>query len=294
MRPIVITFDRAYVRAAAALVRSLARTRQGKPTKVIAIVDDIPGMCRSELCAVGDKAGLDLQFRDVVDACLGLPVSDHGSPTAYYRLLLGDMLPEFSSVVYVDCDAIFLRDPAELLVDAYDPYPVAAVQDLCNPTLGSPLGLPGYPVSQGDRDTPYFNSGLMVIDLDLWRSMGIGHKAIRFAIEYPQCVRFWDQDALNAVLRGNWHALDRRWNVVPLGELWTVAPFAYHGVRQVPRVQLDQLCHEAFLLHYASRLKPWMDGFPPGPSRDRWLEFDKPSAIRCCSGPGGLRQAAPL
>ncbi len=278
MRPIVITFDRAYARAAAALLRSLARTRRGKPTTVIAIVGDVPEACRSELRAFADESGLDLQFREVADVCRNLPVSDHGSPAAYYRLLLGEMLLDFSSAVYVDCDAIFLRDPAELLIDAYEPYPVAAVQDLCNPTLGSPLGLPGYPVPRGDQDTLYFNSGLMVIDLDLWRSTRIGSAALRFAVEHPQHVRFWDQDALNAVLRGNWYALDRRWNVVPLGELWTVTPFAYHGEDPVPSALPARPCHGAFLLHYASRLKPWMDGFPPGRSRDRWLEFDEPSA----------------
>ena len=280
MRPIVITFDSAYARPAAALLRSLARVRCGKPTTVVAVVGDVPEKCRSKLRSFVDESGLELRFREVADGCRDLPVSGHGSPAAYYRLLLGEMLPEFSSVLYVDCDAIFLRDPVDLLLDPYDPYPVAAVQDLCNPTLGSPFGLPGYPLPDADRDTPYFNSGLMVIDLDLWRSMQIGRNAIQFVVDYPQCVRFWDQDGLNAVLRGNWHALDRRWNVVPLCELWTVTPFVYHGAEQVPRALLDRLCREAFLLHYASHLKPWMDGFPPGTSRDRWLEFDELSAGR--------------
>lgn len=219
IRPIVVTFDGTYARAAAALFWSLTRARDGKQTTVIAIVSDVPeGWC-----------GLDLTFRDVGDACHDLPVSDHGSPAAYYRLLLSEMLPEFSSVVYVDCDAIFLRDPAELLVDRYEPYPVAAVQDLCNPTLSSPFGLPGYLVPECDRGAPYFNSGLMVMDLDIWRSMRLGPAARQFAREHPHSVPYWDQDALNAVLRGNWYPLDRRWNVVPLNELWTVTPFEYHG-----------------------------------------------------------------
>ncbi len=274
-RPIVVTFDGRYVRAAAAMLRSLARVRTGKPTTVIALVGRISQDQVRALSAMGSAMGLVFELRDVSSSCRGLPYDCHGSSAVYYRLLMGEMLPEFSSVLYVDSDTIFLRDPADLLVLDFEPYPIAAVQDLCVPTLGSPECLPGCELTSAERDLPYFNSGLMVVNLDRWRRMGIGPAAIRFATESPQHVRFWDQDALNAVVRGNWHRLDRRWNVFPLHEIWSVSPFPYHGEEHVSRTHLEKLSREAFLVHFVTRHKPWTREFPPGRLRDLWLAHDR-------------------
>jgi lipopolysaccharide biosynthesis glycosyltransferase len=273
-RPIVVTFDDSYVRAATAMLRSLARVRAGKPTTVIALVGGVSPEHVRALSTAGDAMGLSLSVRDVSQTCRGLPYDSHGSPAVYYRLFMGEVLPEFSSVLYVDSDTIFLSDPAELLTLDFDPYPIAAVQDLCVPTLGSPDCLPGCEFTSAERDLPYFNSGLMVVDLDRWRRMGIGAAAVRFATDSPQHVRFWDQDALNAVIRGNWHRLDRRWNVFPLHEIWSVEPFPYHGEGHVPRTRLEQLSREAFLIHFVTRHKPWTHDFPPGRLRDLWLAHD--------------------
>jgi lipopolysaccharide biosynthesis glycosyltransferase len=284
-RPIVITFDGSYVRAAAAMLRSLAKVRAGKSTTVVALVDGVSAEQVRALSAAGSAMGLALDVRHVSLSYRGLPYDCHGSPAVYYRLLIGEMLPEFSSVLYVDSDTIFLRDPAEQLALDFDPYPIAAVQDLCVPTLGSPDCLPGYELTSAERELPYFNSGLMVVDLDRWRHMGIGPAAVRFATESPHHLRFWDQDALNAVVRGNWHRLDRRWNVFPLHEFWSVAPFHYHGEVHVPRSQLEQLSREAFLVHFVTRHKPWTHEFPPGRLRDLWLANDG----EFMSTPGGGR-----
>jgi lipopolysaccharide biosynthesis glycosyltransferase len=274
-RPIVLTFDGRYVRAATALLCSLARVRAGKLTTIVALVGDISTDRLQSLLALGKAMGLHLDLRDVSRYCRDLPIDCHGSPAVYYRLLIGEMLSEFSSVLYVDCDAIFLRDPAELLALDFDPHPIAAVQDLCIPTLGSPNCLPGYELTSAERGLPYFNSGLMIVNLDLWRRLDIGPTAMRFAAKSPEHVRFWDQDALNAVVRGNWYPLDRRWNVFPLSDIWSVDPFPYHGEEHVPHAQLDQLSRNAFLLHFVTPVKPWTDEFPAGRSQNLWLEHDR-------------------
>ncbi len=274
-RPVVVTFDARYVRPVAAVLRSLARVRAGQPTTVIGLVGGVLPEDLVGLFTLAQTLGLTFEVRETPRVMPGLPYDSHGSPAAYYRLMVDQMLPEYSSVLYVDSDTIFLRDPAELLALRFDPYPIAAVQDLCVPTLSSPDCLPGYEIAEAERDVPYFNSGLLIIDLVRWRELDVGGAAMRFAVESPQHVRFWDQDALNAVIRGNWHQLDRRWNVFPLHEIWSIDPFAYYGEEQVSRDRLSELAREAFLVHYVTRHKPWTDGFPPGRLRDLWLAHDE-------------------
>src|SRR4051812_4956017 len=234
-RPVVLAFDGGYVRGAMATLRSLARVRAGQPTVVVALVGDVAPSDRRALTGLAASLGVALTIRDVCGARQDLPFDSHGSAAAYYRLLIGELLPDSATALYVDSDTIFLRDPGELLALEFGPHPIAAVQDLCVPTLGSPDCLPGLEFTAEEGEVPYFNSGLMVIDLERWRHLGLGTAAVRFATESPQHVRFWDQDALNAVVRGDWHRLDRRWNVFPLHDIWKVEEFPYHGRAQVSR-----------------------------------------------------------
>lgn len=273
-RPIVVAFDSRYARAARAMLHSLAAVRNGQTTTVIALAGDLAPEQARTITSAATSAGLDFEIRDMTGTCLGLPFDSHGSPAVYYRLHIAEALPEYSSAVYVDADTLFLRDPAELLTLDLGPYPLAAVQDVCVPTLGTPGCLPGLPLAEAERALPYFNSGLLVIDLDRWRRREIGPAALRFATTSAQHVRFWDQDALNHVVRGQWHRLDRRWNVFPLEDIWQAEEFPYYGEEHVPRSRLGRLASEAYLIHFVTRHKPWTDTFPAGRLRDLWWSYD--------------------
>ncbi|MEV6964081.1 glycosyltransferase family 8 protein [Hamadaea sp. NPDC051192] len=276
-RPVVVTFDSRYTRAAMAMLHSLSAVRTGQKTTVIALAGELPQRQAYAVTSAAHAAGLDFEIRDMTGACLDLPFDSHGSPAVYYRLHIAELLPEYDSALYVDADTIFLRDPAELLTLDLGPHPLAAVQDVCVPTLGSPDCLPGVPLDEDERALPYFNSGLLVIDLDHWRRLGIGSAALRFATTSAQHVRFWDQDALNHVVRGDWRRLDRRWNVFPLEDIWQAEEFPYYGEEYVPRTGLARLAREAYLIHFVTRHKPWTDSFPAGRLRDLWWSYDEPA-----------------
>jgi hypothetical protein len=68
-RPIVVTFDGKYVRAAAATLRSLARVRTGKPTTVIALVGGISRDQARALSVMASATGLVFELRDVSRFC---------------------------------------------------------------------------------------------------------------------------------------------------------------------------------------------------------------------------------
>jgi lipopolysaccharide biosynthesis glycosyltransferase len=58
----------------------------------------------------------------------------------------------------------------------------------------------------------YFNSGVLLIDLDTWRRENVSERVIAFAVEHPD-LPMMDQDALNGALRGQWLVLDESWNL---------------------------------------------------------------------------------
>lgn len=122
---------------------------------------------------------------------------------AYYRLSIPDLFDEkVTKVIYLDCDLIVQGDILELWNYSLAGKHIGAVQDLSNSTyLAS--GLPQH---------KYFNSGVMLIDLDLWRRDDIAHKVRTFKIQHPEKIQTNDQCALNGVLYDSWARLPLRWN----------------------------------------------------------------------------------
>jgi len=120
-----------------------------------------------------------------------------------------------------------------------------AVQDMGCPLVSSKNGLKTYQELQIRPDTPYFNSGVMILNLKKWREDDMSFKVINYLEENGRRLRYWDQDGLNAILAGCWGKLDPRWNQLPNKfSSWQESHFSeevYHQVMEAP-----------YLIHFAS------------------------------------------
>jgi lipopolysaccharide biosynthesis glycosyltransferase len=159
----------------------------------------------------------------------GLKVDKHISVAVYYRLLATRLLShDIARILYLDSDLIVRRSLRSLWnIDLTD-YGLAAVVDYeeeeAPKTLGFPLG------------TKYFNSGVMLINLQFWKQYNVAARAINFIRENPEKVRYWDQDGLNAILVTQWIELSDYWNAQS-GAGW---------VGENPAI-----------VHFSSPRKPW-------------------------------------
>jgi lipopolysaccharide biosynthesis glycosyltransferase len=61
----------------------------------------------------------------------------------------------------------------------------------------------------------YFNSGVMLVDLERWRKADMIRRGREFAQANPEKLRHWDQDVLNHLFVGQWIPLEDRWNACP-------------------------------------------------------------------------------
>ncbi|HBL14337.1 MAG TPA: glycosyltransferase family 8 protein [Cyanobacteria bacterium UBA11162] len=172
---------------------------------------------------------------------------------AYYRLLIPDLLPaEFDKVIYLDCDLIILEDLAKVWNLELDNHYILAAQDTTVPYISSPDGLANYKQLGISEQAKYFNSGVLAINLKKWREDNIADQAIKYVEENKQYIRWWDQDALNAVLVGKWGELDLRWNQMPnvYGDSFWQDPYFKH-------YHYDDLVSHPYIIHFATQLKPW-------------------------------------
>jgi lipopolysaccharide biosynthesis glycosyltransferase len=111
---------------------------------------------------------------------------------------------------------------------------------------------------------PYFNSGVMVIDLRVIRAERIFADALRYALDHPERCEFVDQDPLNAVLDGRWQVLDWRWNALTqIRDLMPKEPFIRHFARYKPWARKKAGIEQRFVHEWRSDLadSPWPHRF---------------------------------
>lgn len=164
----------------------------------------------------------------------------HSLP-AYYRVSIGALLPAICHrAIYLDCDVIIRGDIKELFDVGLAGNTVGAVHDC-------PQDWWKEHVKQLSEDIPefgkpqklkYFNSGMLLIDLDRWRKRNIGEKLFQFIRQHPDKLWVADQDPLNMVLLNDWKQLSARYNFIPV---------PHNSTRE----------DDPLVVHFAGGIKPW-------------------------------------
>jgi lipopolysaccharide biosynthesis glycosyltransferase/adenylate kinase family enzyme len=203
---------------------------------------------------------VDLEWCDLdLGAFSGLPTLGYLKSPIYLRLQMDKILPpDLERVIYLDADLLVEGDLSELWQQDFGGATVLAVHDYGEAIFRANLPLPG--VKKSRRETaPYFNSGVMVIDLNRWRKDEVGQAAMEYIRRYKSLVEYPDQDALNAVLFGKWRPLDLTWNA----QVDNLIHPEQMGNSQADAEILhrrDELLYHPRVRHYAGVKKPWNPG----------------------------------
>jgi lipopolysaccharide biosynthesis glycosyltransferase len=166
---------------------------------------------------------------------------------AYFRIFVPLLLDQKSHILYLDGDLIATSDISSIFSHCPTGSQCVAARNSLkieltyqNERLGRPL------------DTPYFNSGVLLIDAVHWRDSDCTEKMVSILKEFPDLCLYADQDALNLFIEGQFRAL----------------PYEYNVTRRFYEDQLDYSYPEEELLvnnatkapvivHYTSPSKPW-------------------------------------
>jgi lipopolysaccharide biosynthesis glycosyltransferase len=185
-----------------------------------------------------------------------LKVERHLTIVTYYRLLIPQVIPQhFKKAIYLDSDMVIKGDLEQLWnIDIGDNY-VLAVQDDNQRYIRMSGGLRNYQELGINPDYKYFNAGLLVINLEKWRTDHIPLKVIEYLERNKDYVRDHDQDGLNGVLVGQWGELDPRWNQMP-------RIYAYSSWQDSPydEALYSELLHNPHIIHFTTPPKPWQRG----------------------------------
>ena len=188
------------------------------------------------------------------NACLqfvSITANDVGPVKAasYFRLFLGSLVPDnIERIIYFDSDILINGPIGELWnIDLQDHVLGAVVDVVQNPLMRARLDLVRTRLEMSPA-SQYFNSGVLLIDLRRWRTERIGEQALEFALSYPDRIRWWDQDALNHVIDGDFKQLPKHWNCQSHRLKIDVKKYA-EARRNLP---------SAAVIHFIGRRKPWL------------------------------------
>ncbi|MEY2452112.1 MAG: hypothetical protein QOD92_1686 [Acidimicrobiaceae bacterium] len=248
---VALATDNAYLQWAAVAILSCLDNCSQKVTFHVLLGRDVPSTRREQLVRMTRDHGGAIELHDLDDATLAVLPSkgpDQGDRLSWARVSLPTMLPDVDRILYLDADVLVRKSLDELWELDLGGAPLAAIANVSNAGLQPHLASLGI---ENPRD--YFNAGVLVIDLEQWRTEGAGQAIIDYAVARPSNPHF-DQDALNVVFADRWLPLHPRWNAMNSLWFWTEWAREVHGENKVREATADPA-----IVHFEgpSLCKPW-------------------------------------
>ena len=204
-------------------------------------------------------SGREIRWIGVPSKRLRDPQADaHFTATTYARVLIPELLPaNITRAVYLDGDLLVTDDLSPLFALGLGNAPLAAARDMAIWSTDNK----GSGVHDLVEPRPYFNAGVLVIDVTRWRAERFSDRVQAFANAAREPLLYADQDAMNAVV-DDWYELDSRWNV-------QLTMFDHRNV--LTDSQRSDLFQRAAVLHFAGGAKPWQP-WCTQPGAMRWAQ----------------------
>lgn len=150
------------------------------------------------------------------------PISDkqfHGfqafantSLFTYARFLFPEIFPDLGKVLYIDVDTLVLGDIGELYSWPLEGNLVGAALGRGTERVDHCWGVLNYKELGIPPETPYFNAGVLLMDLKAWRHENFAKQCMDYAAKYPELCIFWDQTVMNTLLAGRFKLVSDIWN----------------------------------------------------------------------------------
>lgn len=250
---IVLATDKNYAQHAAVTITSiLCNTTQQSNIQFYIIDDNIDDDNKTKLQDTVKQFNSNIIFVKIPENSLNqVFVSGGITRAAYFRLAIPNILPKtVNKVIYLDCDLIVLDDIVNLWnLDMYQ-KPVAATEDFG--ILSSTSKCREKEINLNwKKEYSYFNSGVLLIDVMLWRKNNYASQLIELVQTHK--FRHHDQDALNYLFMNNWTSLPLCWNVIPPVFNMNLSIIKNKIMRQNALKALNNIS----IIHYAGGYKPW-------------------------------------
>ena len=244
LTPLAIAFTPNYFVPAATMLRSLLDASTGDFEVICLVTGEIPERMQKKLVRLG-AGRLSFRYLPLKGRLEGIYTDPRYTEAASFRLLLPEILPEYDSLVYIDCDVIVRQDVGKLWRET----------DLGDNYLGVVFEAPIENQAERARTVGcdpqrYFNSGFLLMNLKQMRQENVSERLLE-ACRVPY-LEFPDQDALNQVCQGRVLPLSPVFNGI---RTFFIPKYKPDFVRQYSEELWDEV-QRSGTIHYTGG-KPW-------------------------------------
>lgn len=240
--PVFFASDDNYIPCLAVAIHSLEKNASKKNNYRLIILHSGMSEKGQQEIKEFEQENIKIEFKDISNIendlkdDLALRLRDYYSSTIYYRIFIGTLFPEYHKAVYIDSDVILLDDIANLYNTDLEGNIIGAIPD---GVVHDSKKLQDYvEVNDGVENKKYFNSGVLVIDLDKFREARVDERFVRILTKYNCDTIAPDQDYLNILCKDKVKYLPLSWDKMP--------DYCEH---------LDE--KDIHLIHYNMFRKPW-------------------------------------
>ncbi|MBQ3640253.1 MAG: hypothetical protein II955_07010 [Clostridia bacterium] len=168
-----------------------------------------------------------------------------------FRLFIASLFPQYHRAIYLDADIVVNGDITELYEMPLGNRLVGAIPDA---VIASCEAFRDYAtLGVGIPYQRYFNSGVMLMNLDQFRVQQIEKKFVYLLNTYHFETVCPDQDYLNILCRDQVLYLDKGWNKMAIDDRYDGVPNLIHYNNFFKPWQHDNICYKDFFWNYAER-----------------------------------------
>lgn len=236
--PVFFSCDDNYIPFLGVAIKSLIENSSKENNYFVFVLHSKMSIKNMKIITAMEKENVSISFIDVSEKLVTygkkLNLRDYYTVAIYFRLFIPNMFPEFKKAIYLDADMVILEDVAKLyniklgdkLLGGVSDAIIASRQEFRD---YAELGCGIYPY------TNYFNSGMMLMNLDEMRKFDLEgkfehlFKTYRFETVCP------DQDYLNVICKDRVLYVDEGWD----------------------KMAIDGSYENPMIVHYNNFAKPW-------------------------------------
>lgn len=243
---ILVTLDENYIPYLNVMLSSLVHSNPDCYFKVYLLHTSIPDAAATETRRILSASGELILVRAKDIGLDEAPTTSRYPQEIYYRIFAAKYLPNsIDRILYLDPDIIVNGSIKELYNLPFDDYFFAAASH-----IGSLLRKVNELRLDMDVDSPYINSGVMLMNLKRLREEQDYQEVFDFIEKRKSLLLLPDQDIISSLYGSKIYTLD------PFRYNMTESLYVHHAPFE-KSLNMDWVRKHSVIIHYCGRNKPW-------------------------------------